>query len=55
MKKLGVSIKNQMIRSLVKMIKCAILARFIMSAKKHVKLINIQILKALNVKNIYMW
>ena len=41
----GVSIKNQMIVVLAKMIKCRFLACVIVNVRKHVKLINIQVLK----------
>ena len=47
-----VSVKNQMIWVFVKSVACGILARVIVNVIKHVKLINIQMLKIVHVKNV---
>ena len=47
-----VSVKNQMMEVLVKMIMCGIVARVIVNAIEHVKLINIQVLKIVHWKEI---
>ena len=49
MMNVGISVKNQMIEVLVKMIICGILARLIVNVIQHVKLVNIEILKIVHV------
>ena len=49
MMNVGISVKNQIIEVLVKMIICGILTRLIVNVIQHVKLVNIEILKIVHV------
>ena len=54
MKNVGVSVKNDMIGVLAKMIVCEILVHVIVSAIRHVKLINNKLLQIFYAKNVYL-
>ena len=54
MMNVGVSVKNEMIGILAKIIICRILVHVITSVIRHVKLINIKSLKIIHAKNVYL-